>query len=467
MTKTELPIKMLFKLPPEKAVEYLNKKGYKITHDWREMWEDAHTKAFTISKMADAQLLKDSKQIIDKAISEGWGTDKAERELKRLYIKKGWWGKRIDVDSKGNAKVVQLGSPRRVRTIFRTNLETAISAQRYLDQLEDVDFAPYWEYKAVLDNRTRPSHRALNGKVFRYDDEFWDKFYPPNGWGCRCYVVNLTEKQLKQAGLSVEKSKGKLSTEDVDVGSPDLGTNDTDTDNGQEGQTTSATENKKKENIKQVSVYRSEDLNGQINTTKTDAGWNYNVGKYAWNLDVLAYKAIAQLPEKMQDNFISAMARNPHRRAAILATINNMLAKNFRKAEVELTITWLSPMVLKFLKNSNNKPVTPVISFERSQVSHSINPTIKVPKQMLTEQQFKHIYDYLNEPDEVFYDPKKKQLLYVKFLPKDEIENKRNCIKIPVIINTIDPDRPTNYIGTTGRVNYNDVFNNPDLIKIE
>lgn len=210
MTKTELPIKMLFKLPPEKAVEYLNKKGYKITHDWREMWEDAHTKAFTISKMADAQLLKDSKQIIDKAISEGWGTDKAERELKRLYIKKGWWGKRIDVDSKGNAKVVQLGSPRRVRTIFRTNLETAISAQRYLDQLEDVDFAPYWEYKAVLDNRTRPAHRALNGKVFRYDDEFWDKFYPPNGWGCRCYVVNLTEKQLKQAGLTVEKSKGKI-----------------------------------------------------------------------------------------------------------------------------------------------------------------------------------------------------------------------------------------------------------------
>ena len=58
---------------------------------------------------------------------------------------------------------------------------------------------------AVRDSRTRDSHRALHGKVFPHDSEFWDVWYPPNGFNCRCRVRALTEDQVRRRKLKVEK----------------------------------------------------------------------------------------------------------------------------------------------------------------------------------------------------------------------------------------------------------------------
>lgn len=78
----------------------------------------------------------------------------------------GWWGKAKDE----NGNEVQLGSPRRLRTILRTNKITAYHAARYAQQMENVDEQPYWRYVAVNDSRTRASHLALHGKIYRADD---------------------------------------------------------------------------------------------------------------------------------------------------------------------------------------------------------------------------------------------------------------------------------------------------------
>ena len=61
-----------------------------------------------------------------------------------------------------------------------------------------------------MDSRTRPSHAALNGKILRYDDPFWNSFYPPNGWNCRCRVRALSESRLTRKGITPESSAGHI-----------------------------------------------------------------------------------------------------------------------------------------------------------------------------------------------------------------------------------------------------------------
>src|SRR5699024_11073215 len=82
----------------------------------------------------------------------------------------------------------------------------------YVDAMETIDSHPYAMYVAVMDEATRPSHAAMNGRVFRLDDPVWDHITPPNGYGCRCRMVTLSEAEVKRRGLIVESSAGKLGT---------------------------------------------------------------------------------------------------------------------------------------------------------------------------------------------------------------------------------------------------------------
>jgi len=41
----------------------------------------------------------------------------------------------------------------------------------------------------------RPEHAALNGVTLPPSDEFWESYYPPNGWRCRCTVVQVRKKK--------------------------------------------------------------------------------------------------------------------------------------------------------------------------------------------------------------------------------------------------------------------------------
>lgn len=80
-------------------------------------------------------------------------------------------------------------------------MQSAYSAARYQRLRDNVDNRPYWQYSAVGDERTRPAHLALNGKIYRYDDPFWATFYPPNGFNCRCSVIALGERDLQRHGM--------------------------------------------------------------------------------------------------------------------------------------------------------------------------------------------------------------------------------------------------------------------------
>lgn len=59
--------------------------------------------------------------------------------------------------------------------------------------VEQSHLYPNLVYRTVGDSRVRPEHEILNGTIKSIDDPFWKTYYPPNGWRCRCTVMNTAE----------------------------------------------------------------------------------------------------------------------------------------------------------------------------------------------------------------------------------------------------------------------------------
>ncbi|MCD8288564.1 MAG: hypothetical protein LUC26_01440 [Prevotella sp.] len=45
------------------------------------------------------------------------------------------------------------------------------------------------------ERRVRPEHAKLNGITLPFSHRFWDEYYPPNGWNCRCTVVQVRKEK--------------------------------------------------------------------------------------------------------------------------------------------------------------------------------------------------------------------------------------------------------------------------------
>lgn len=263
-----IDLSAVFGLPPEKAIEYFQSKGFALTWDWRELWQEAQAKAFTVAKVMNTDILIDIRSALDDALNNGTTLRDFEKNLTPILQAKGWWGKTEHVNTAtGETSTVQLGSPRRLRTIYQTNLQTAYMAGRYNSMMQSTDSHPYWQYVAVLDGRTRPTHRAMNGRVFRYDDPLWGPMYPPNGFNCRCRVSSLTSHAVERDGITVESSADRLIDHDVHL---------------RDGSTV------------QVKALRIK-VDGQDKLFAPDAGWSYNPAQQAEQLDKLAAEATRKL----------------------------------------------------------------------------------------------------------------------------------------------------------------------------
>lgn len=192
-------MKFSFFEEPTAVYEYLKSKKPEIHFDYDEIMHDAHKKAFTVAKMMNLDILKDTQASLTKAFKEGVGFDEWKKSVKPMLAKKGWLGNIKVKDPKtGEEKEIYVGN-RRLRTIFNTNMRTAYAKARYESQMQSL--GEYFRYTAVLDSRTREAHRKLHGKTLPKTDKFWDTNYPPNGWGCRCKVQVLTEAECIARGI--------------------------------------------------------------------------------------------------------------------------------------------------------------------------------------------------------------------------------------------------------------------------
>ncbi|RPH42091.1 MAG: hypothetical protein EHM87_17820 [Burkholderiales bacterium] len=195
-----------FNNPFKEQLDYFRQKGYAISpNGWKDLWKDAHAKAFTVARVTQADVLVDIRKAADKAMAEGLSLDQFKKNLIPTLTEKGWFapkGEKAIITLPDGTKQKRL-TGWRVETIYRQNISTAYQTGRFKQMLETADRRPFWQYMTVFDPRVRESHRPLHGVIYDALNEFWASYYPPNGFRCRCYVKSLSESQLENRGLKV------------------------------------------------------------------------------------------------------------------------------------------------------------------------------------------------------------------------------------------------------------------------
>lgn len=214
-------IKFLLSLPPEQIVNWYKSKGMQTSWSWRDLWQDAHNRYFTVAKVMRLDILQELKDEVDKIFDSGITYEQFRKNLEPVLKRIGWWGKVKASDVPGYDpssgidpnKIVQLGSPHRLKTIYRVNSSVAYNSQRYKSQWANRESRPYWWYLQLQRETKRKSHEKFHDKVFLATDPIWDTIYPPNDWMCMCTVRALTKVEFKERNLKLFVG----STVDVEV----------------------------------------------------------------------------------------------------------------------------------------------------------------------------------------------------------------------------------------------------------
>ena len=148
------------------------------TATWKDVWQSAHDRAFMVAGATGADLLGDLAAAVDKAVSQGTTLEEFRRDFRRIVAERGWHGWTGEGSAKGEAW--------RTRVIYNTNLSVSYHAGRHA-QLVEAGY-PLWVYFHGNAREPRLQHLGWDGLILPVDHPFWATHYPPNGWGCTCYV---------------------------------------------------------------------------------------------------------------------------------------------------------------------------------------------------------------------------------------------------------------------------------------
>ena len=151
-------------LPFEEAIAFFADKIPMTLGDFYALRESVRAKVFTVARVTSMDVIADVMTAVDRALADGETLADFQGRIDEIMSARGWEGL----------------TPWHAETVFRNNIQTAYSVGRW-NQVKDSADRFYGEYDAVNDSHTRPTHAALDGKIFPLDHPFWDTWWPPNG----------------------------------------------------------------------------------------------------------------------------------------------------------------------------------------------------------------------------------------------------------------------------------------------
>ena len=94
-------------------------------------------------------------------------------------------------------------------TFVQASAEMAAKWERFM---QDGD-RYYLQYRTAGDAKVRPTHAEMTGITLPASDPFWEEFYPPNGWGCRCSVVQVRKSKYPATDHEEAMARGESALE--------------------------------------------------------------------------------------------------------------------------------------------------------------------------------------------------------------------------------------------------------------
>ncbi len=158
---------------------------------WNDLGAEEHARAFTAARTAGTDIADDLYfGLVDNIAAKGTEEDFAKRVTPILRAK-GWLG--------GNEGQIA----HRVALIYDTNLRVARAAGRWERYQSTKSALPYIETFDVGDSRVRhppkspaSDHRAWGGIILPVDHWFWQLYWTPLGFRCRCSTAQLSRSQF-------------------------------------------------------------------------------------------------------------------------------------------------------------------------------------------------------------------------------------------------------------------------------
>ncbi|EFS4460528.1 phage head morphogenesis protein [Salmonella enterica] len=374
-------------LAPKEAIAYFRAKGQHIGWNWYDTAVDVHARSFTVAKAARVDVLTTIQTEVERAISQGVSRQEFIDTLSPRLKKLGWWGKQVIVDSAGNAETVQLGSPRRLALIYNVNTRVAYNVGRYAHLMNSTDTHPFWQYVAVMDSRTRPSHAALNGLVFRYDDPFWKTHYPPNGWNCRCRVRTLSQERMNALGLQATQGDKYLTTKKVQ-----------------------AAVDKATGEMIEMDVTTFAD-GARVMTP--DAGWSYNPGSAAFGLDQsLIRKLIEVKSPQLREMVVQEMNNSPERQLAFRIWAKNIMETRRGGNDIR-TLGFMSESVADAVAERTGEPPARLLAMSEKNLLHADSDKHHDTGVALTADDLALLPSLLARAEAVLWDKVHHNLMYI------------------------------------------------------
>jgi SPP1 gp7 family putative phage head morphogenesis protein len=175
-------------LTPAEALKKFKRKVPMTKRQYSQLLDMAKGRAFTVAGIIEKDILRTIQDLLYKGIREGASIKDFAFALRQANIE--YTGTVYGTDKKKGEPI----SPVHTETILRTNFASVYSDGRW-DLFNDpavVSFVPAYQYSAILDTRTRETHRRMDERVYLRDDPIWYKWRPPAGYNCRCILTPVT-----------------------------------------------------------------------------------------------------------------------------------------------------------------------------------------------------------------------------------------------------------------------------------